>query len=428
MIIEFAVENFRSIKTKQTFSLTQSNPKSKDIELVENTFNPNVLSASPLLRSAVIYGANAAGKSNFIKAVKVMKDIVANSAKNNQRGDKLPMTHFKLCESTIDKPTEFEIVFIAEGVKYQYGFSANSERVMEEWLYAFPKSRPQRWFIRAFDETINEYAWDFSSFFAGKKQTWKDSTRDNSLFLSTAVMLNSEQLKPVYDWFTKTLKVAGVNGWNAAYTVDFCTKDDGKKEVLKFLNSADLDINDLKLELKKFDISILPDDMASEVKERILKDLEGEDIVEIKTVHKTAQGKKVLFELDDESDGTRKIFSFAGPWIDTLRNGKVLFIDELHDSLHPHIVKFLVDLFHSKKTNPNNAQLIFTTHETSILDQDIFRRDQIWFCKKETDQSTEIYPLSDFSPRKGAENLEKAYLSGRYSALPVVSTLELLGE
>ena len=424
MIIEFAVENFRSIKTKQTFSLTQSNSD----ELAGNTFDPNVLSASPLLRSAAIYGANAAGKSNFIKAIKVMKDIVANSAKNNQRGDKLPTTHFKLCESSIGKPTEFEVVFIAEGVKYQYGFSACSERVMEEWLYAFPKSRPQRWFIRAFDETKNEYVWDFSSFFVGKKQTWKESTRDNSLFLSTAVMLNSEQLKPVYDWFTKTLKVAGIDGWGAGYTADFCSKEEGKKDVLKFLNATDLDINDLKLESKKLDSAFLPDDMPSELKEQLLKDLEGTEFIDIKTVHKTAQGKEVLFELDDESDGTRKIFSFAGPWIDTLRNGKVLFIDELHDSLHPHIVKFLVELFHSKKTNPNNAQLIFTTHETSILDQNIFRRDQIWFCKKETDQSTKIYPLSDFSPRKGAENLEKAYLSGRYSALPVVSTLELLGE
>jgi len=424
MIIELAVENFRSIKTKQTFSLTKSNSD----ELAGNTFDPKVLSASPLLRSAVIYGANAAGKSNFIKAVKAMREIVENSAKNIQRGDKLPITHFKLCDSTIEKPTEFEVIFIAEGIKYQYGFSVTSERVMEEWLYAFPKSRPQRWFIRAFDEAKDEYAWDFSSFFVGKKQTWKDSTRHNSLFLSTAVMLNSEQLKPVYDWFTKTLKVTGIDGWNGSYTAGLCAEVGGKKDVLKFLNSADLDISDLKLESKTIDASIFPDDMPSELKERFLKDLDGEEFVDIKTVHKTAQGKDVLFELDDESDGTRKIFSFAGPWIDTLRNGKVLFIDELHDSLHPHIVKFLVKLFHSNKTNPNNAQLVFTTHETSILDQDVFRRDQIWFCKKEADQTTELYPLSDFSPRKGTENLEKSYLSGRYSALPVVSTLELLGE
>ncbi len=272
MIIELAVENFRSIKTRQTFSLTKSNSD----ELGGNTFDPKVLSASPLLRSAVIYGANAAGKSNFIKAVKVMKDIVANSAKNSQRGDKLPLTYFKLCDSTIGKPTEFEVIFIAEGIKYQYGFSATSERVMEEWLYAFPKSRPQRWFIRAFNVAKNEYEWDFSSFFVGKKRTWKDSTRYNSLFLSTAVMLNSEQLKPIYDWFTKTLNVTGIDGWGGAYTAELCAEVDGKKDILKFLNAADLDINDLKLESKKFDISLLPDDMPSEIKERLLKDLESE--------------------------------------------------------------------------------------------------------------------------------------------------------
>jgi AAA15 family ATPase/GTPase len=428
VIIELAVENFRSIKTRQTFSLTKSKSKSSSDELDGNAFDPKALSVSPLLRTAVIYGANAAGKSNFIKAVKVMREIVANSAKNIQRGDKLPITHFKLCDSTIGKPTEFEVVFIADGIKYQYGFSATSERIMEEWLYAFPKSRSQRWFIRAFDEAKDEYVWDFGSFFVCKKQTWKDSTRNNSLFLSTAVMLNSEQLKPIYDWFTKILKVVGIDGWNAAYTAELCAKDNGKKDVLKFLNSADLDINDLKLESKKFDTSTFPDDMPSDMKSHLLKELEGKEFIDIKTVHKTAQGKDILFELDDESDGTRKIFSFAGPWIDTLRNGKVLFIDELHDSLHPHIVKFLVNLFHNKKTNPNNAQLIFTTHETSILDQDVFRHDQIWFCKKDREQATKIYPLSDFSPRKGAENLEKSYLAGRYSALPVISTLGLLGE
>jgi len=424
MIIEFSVENFKSIKTKQVFSLV----KASSDELLANTFNPNVISVSPLLHSAAIYGANAAGKSNFIKAVQVMRGLVLNSAKNSQRGDALPANYFKLCESTIAKPTEFEIVFIADGVKYQYGFSATAERVLEEWLYAFPKSRPQRWFIRAYDKDKGMYAWDFSSFFTGKKQLWKESTRDNALFLSTAVMLNSEQLKPLYDWFADVLKVTGIDGWNSAYTAELCAKGDEKEAVLKFLKSADLDIDDLKFESKKVGVAAFPDDMPLELKSHLLKEFETGDFVDIKTVHKSAQGKNILFELEEESEGTRKIFSFAGPWIDTLKNGKVLFIDELHDSLHPHIVKFLVSLFHDKKTNPKNAQLIFTTHETSILDQDIFRKDQVWFCKKDSLQETEIYPLSDFSPRKGAENLEKSYLAGRYGALPVVSSLRLLGE
>ena len=126
------------------------------------------------------------------------------------------------------------------------------------------------------------------------------------------------------------------------------------------------------------------------------------------------------FDFEDESDGTQKLFSLAGPWIDSLDNGYVLFIDELHDNLHPLLVQFLVKLFHNTETNPNNAQLVFTTHETSILNQKVFRRDQIWFCEKDEDHATRLYPLTDFSPRKGRENLELAYLSGRYGALPYV--------
>ena len=130
-------------------------------------------------------------------------------------------------------------------------------------------------------------------------------------------------------------------------------------------------------------------------------------------------------DFDDESDGTQKFFSFAGPWLDTLKKGYVLVIDELHDSLHPNMVKYLVDLFHNKETNPNNAQLIFTTHETSILNQDVFRRDQIWFCEKDDEQATSLYPLTDFSPRKDRENIELGYLSGRYGALPFIRNFDL---
>nr|WP_217641988.1 AAA family ATPase [Atopomonas hussainii] len=141
---------------------------------------------------------------------------------------------------------------------------------------------------------------------------------------------------------------------------------------------------------------------------------------DIKTIHAGTQDQAVAFEFDDESDGTQKLFSYAGPWLNVLETGKVLIIDELHDNLHPRLVHFLVDLFHNSETNQKNAQLVFTTHETSILNQDVFRRDQIWFCEKNKDQATSLYPLTDFSPRKGRENLEDAYLSGRYGALPYV--------
>ena len=158
------------------------------------------------------------------------------------------------------------------------------------------------------------------------------------------------------------------------------------------------------------------------MRELISEELRNEKFLDIRTIHKSAEGKSVSFEFKEESEGTQKLFSFAGPWIDSLKHGNVLFIDELHDNLHPTLVKFLVQLFHSDVTNKNNAQLVFTTHETSILNQDIFRRDQVWFCEKNKDQASQVYPLTDCSPRKGRENLELAYLSARYGALPFVKS------
>ncbi|MEZ8107090.1 AAA family ATPase [Vibrio cortegadensis] len=424
MIIEFFVENFRSIRKRQSFSMT----KGVGSDNPNNFFDLELPNKESLLTTAAIYGANAAGKSNFILALKAMEIIVINSAKESQRGERLPIKPFRLCKESKKSPTEFEIVFVVDGIKFQYGFALNDHQILDEWLFAYPKGRPQRWFIRAYDEETKEYHWDFSSHFQGKKQLWKESTKPNSLFLSTAVMLNSEQLKPVYDWFDNTIRVAGISGWGPSFTAGLCKKAESKDEVLKFLSAADLDISDVHVEEKTIDKGFFPDSMSPELKEQLLADLGDHQIVDIQTVHKDYDGDDEYFDLDDESDGTRKLFSFAGPWIDTLKNGRVLFIDELHDSLHPQMVKFLIELFHNPKTNPKNAQLVFTTHETSVLDQDVFRRDQVWFCSKSSEQSTTLYPLTDFSARKGTENLEKSYLSGRFGALPITSNLHLLGE
>ena len=158
--------------------------------------------------------------------------------------------------------------------------------------------------------------------------------------------------------------------------------------------------------------------MLQPVREHVLKDILSRDVLDIKFRHSGKDNSSMVLELDDESDGTQKLFSFAGPWLDVLKNGRVLFVDELHDNLHPLIVRMLVKLFHSKETNPKNAQLLFTTHETSILSQDIFRRDQIWFTSQDDANGTDLTPLSDFKVRKGAEDIEHHYLDGRYGAIP----------
>ena len=421
MLIEMSVANFRSFQEMQTFSLVKG---SSDEMAATNTFKTPGPSKIELLHTAAIYGPNASGKSNLLRALKAMKQVVLESALSLQRGDTLPMVPFRLNPDSHQRPSEFEVSFLVKGVRYQYGFAADAERIHEEWLLAYPKGRPQRWFERIWNTTNKQYGWEFGNNLAGEKSLWQKSTRDNALFLSTAVHLNSEQLQPIYDWFNDTLHITNLGGWGSDFSASQCRNNDHKTGILDFLRAADLNIDDVLVESRPFDLDELPKDMPKVVRDAIAADMKDHKILDIKTVHKDINGKSVTFNFDDESDGTRKLFSFAGPWIDSLAKGNVLFIDELHDNLHPRLVQFLVQLFHSKETNPNDAQLIFTTHETSILNQEVFRRDQIWFCEKNNSQATSLYPLTDFSPRKGRENLELAYLSGRYGALPFIRPLK----
>ncbi|MBL6987626.1 MAG: AAA family ATPase [Methylobacter sp.] len=421
MIIEFSVKNFRSIKEQQTLSLV----KGKGDEMAEmNSFTPDAKSSVPLLHSCAIYGANASGKSNIIKAIDTMRKIVIGSARDTQRGDDLPVEPFLFSEESKNQPTEFEIFFIAKGVRYQYGFSLTQKRIHEEWLFAYPEGRSQCWLSRVFIAETQSYDWKPCPYLKGRKKLWQEATRSNALFLSTAIHLNSEQLRPIYDWFTDFFHVIPNAHVHHGFTASLCKKDEYKQKVMRFLKSADLDIQDFIMESAVLDREKVkfPADIPDALKDKLLEELKDE-IVNIKTVHRSDQGQVVYLDMDDESDGTQKLFAFAGPIIDVLENGYVLFVDELHNHLHPKMVFFLVALFHNPKTNPKNAQLIFTTHETSILNQEIFRRDQIWFCEKDDNQCTVLYPLSDFSPRKGAENLERNYLAGRYGALPYIRSL-----
>lgn len=422
MLIEFRVGNFRSIRGPQTLSLV----KAAGSERMEtNTFQVQAVNGFTLLRSTAIYGANAAGKTNFVKAMIAMRKTVLESAADLKRGDQLPVTPFRLSSETRDAPTELEVSFIVDQIRYQYGFSATAARIHEEWLFAYPKGRAQRWFSRKWNESAQSYDWDIGNYLLGEKQLWLKSTRENALFLSTAIQLNSTQLQPVYDWFHKTLRTAGIAGWSPGFSAKLCENQD-KERLIDYLRAADVGIDDIKIERTTFDINRLPKDMPEEMKEKISERFASMPIIKIETLHKTQQGETVVFDFEDESDGTQKLFTFAGPWLDALANGYVLFIDELQDNLHPNLVQFLVQLFHSQTTNPNNAQLVFTTHETSILNQEIFRRDQIWFCEKDAHQASQLYPLTDFSPRKGRENLELAYLSGRYGAVPNLKPLSHL--
>lgn len=422
MLLEMSVTNFRSFAGTQTFSLIAN--KAKELEDT-NTFTvENAHESFRVLSTAAIYGPNAGGKSNFLLALKTLEELVLHSAGDSQRGDKLNVAPFRLSANTRSKPSELELTFIVNDVRYQYGFSATTDKIHEEWLFAYPKGRSQRWFERAWSEEKQEYKWEFSTHLSGEKLLWKKATRSNALFLSTAVQLNSEQLQPIFDWFNQTLRLASERGWGFARTSSHCKENATKTKVLDFLKAADIHIDDVQIEEKPFDENDLPRKMPEAMRAEIVNQMKDVKRLEIQTIHTDDEGNSVAFDFDEESDGTQKLFAFAGPWIDALDNGYVLFIDELHGNLHPKLVQFLVDLFHSKETNPKNAQLVFTTHETSILNQETFRRDQIWFCEKNDQQASELYPLTDFSPLKGRENLELSYLSGRYGAVPFVRKMQ----
>ena len=419
MLIEFNVSNFMSIKEKQTFSLVAS----KNQELMDShTFDvrlSSVQSSMKLLCAAAIYGPNAAGKTNLLEAIRVMRRIVLKSALEKSRGDTLPVVPFKLHQESRQTPTTFEVVFLVGGIRYQYGFAATVEQILDEWLYAFPRNRIQRWVERTWNANAAKHDWVFGGFLTGEKTVWQKSTRDNALLLSTAVQLNSQQLQPIYDWFKETLHCIGAGELMPDFSISLC-EEGGHTRVPEFLNKADLGIDGVRIEKERFNPQELPQDMPDNFKQALIKEMEDEELYTIKTVHQSAEGEKIEFNLEEESKGTRKIFSLAGPFLDSLDNGYIVFIDELGGSLHPELVKFLVGLFNNKKTNPNNAQLVFTTHETYMLNQNILRRDQIWFCEKDKTRATRVFPLTDFRPRKGHENLESAYLSGRYGALPYV--------
>ncbi len=302
----------------------------------------------------------------------------------------LPVTPFRLDPDCEDEATMLEVLCIAEGVRYQYGFRATCEQIVDEWLFAWPRGRLQV----LFERTENE--WKFGSKLTGDKKVWQHATRPNALYLSTAVSLNSEQLRPIYDWFKKKLKVIGAQGWSNFYSMSWC-RDQRKRQIVDFLNVADLGISDIR---------IVDEEWA------------GKKYPNLRLTHNTADNLMSELPLEDESDGTQRIFALAGPWLDSLENGNVIVFDELHASLHPALIRLLVDQFHDPRLNAKGAQLIFTTHDTTILNQEVFRRDQIWFCERNEKQETRLFPLTEFSPRKGLENLERSYLTGRYGAFP----------
>ncbi len=420
MLVEFNVKNYRSIKDNERLSMVAT----KDTSHQESNCMQSEISSIPkLVRAATLYGANASGKSNLISALAFMRSMVETSAINIREGQALNVSPFRFDSKMNNEPSEFEVTFIDNHIRYQYGFSLNSTRVIREWLLVYIERKAQRWFERQYDNGKDKDIWYIGSHLAGGKQRqlWSESTRGNALFLSAAVNLNSEQLRPIFNWFVNKLVIIGSNTQpSPLYTMKCVQNEIEKPQIIQLLQAADLGISDVQIKMQKgqqYQVKLHPEtDIAIEKKPA--------DLLSATLFHEGKNNTSVSFELNEESHGTQRFFAYAGPVLDILRDGKVLVVDELDGSLHPKLVRFLLHLIQNSKLNKNNAQLIFTTHNTSLLDIALFRRDQIWFMEKDQEQASRLYPLTDFSPRKG-EALEKGYLLGRYGALPIFGEFNL---
>ncbi len=423
MLVEFKVGNYRSFRKEQALSLVAS----KDTKLRGNCVGKRKLR---LLKAVGIYGPNASGKSNFIKALYVMRDIILASA-DYQPGKKLPVQPFLFDSKSKKKPSTFEVTFYHENVRYQYGFSATSKRIHDEWLLTYPKGRAQTWYERK----LKRDDWKFGSFLKGEKERLKDKTRENVLFLSVGAQWNNKQLTTVYEWFKKKLRVMPADAIWAQVTAEMLLESNEDKKIktilTEFIKSclqdADLGIFGLNVEKSKVTEPKFLTELPEKSRDIFSKYFKQSPTIEVEMLHKNVKtGKEVFLPIQEESDGTRRFFELAGPWLEAIVTGMTVFIDELEASLHPLLTRELIKLIqgsHSKQ----GAQLIFTTHDTTLLDPELFRRDQIWFTEKDEHSSTRLYSMLDYKPRKG-EAMQRGYLAGRYGAVPIIEAFKLNGK
>ncbi len=424
MLLTLSTSNFRSFKEEAVFSMEATKLK--------NLKDTNVFSVGniELLSSAVVFGANASGKSNFIKAFEKMKNIIKNNS-DLQKIKHYPHESFLLDLSTKESSTKFEIEVIIDKIKYKYGFIVSKNaKIEKEWLHS--KN------LKAYAKEVELFSRENSKI--ELHQDFKDSkiliekTSSEALFLVVTTQFNNQISKKIYDWFDKTLVFSNLNAQALVpYTFEKLKEPKYKEKITNLIKSLDFGISDIVSKEISFediqknipagfrDLELLP----KEIKDRV----KAEGITKIDVKHAIFDKDEFVayedFELGFESDGTQKLLLISAPIVDSLLEGYTIFIDELDNSLHTDLVRAIVSLYNDKNINTKNAQLIFTTHDTNLLDQEIFRRDQIWFAQKDIYGKSELYSLLDFGKGKLRDDLvlEKNYLSGKFGAKPNIGNI-----
>ncbi len=425
MLLRFSVQNHLSIKEKQELSLVASKLTDREEGLIACDAAPT----KRVLPAAVIYGANASGKTNLLRALGFMRGAVLFSHSRGEPGERIPRSPFRLDPACADAPTVFELDCMVAGERYHYGFEALDDVFQSEWLYAFPNNRRQMLFERKAGESI-----DFGRGLKGRNRVIEDLTRPNSLFLSAAAQNNHEQLSAVARFFSE-IRTAFDIDLPGSILSQTLSDDDMGPRIINFLKKIGTGIIDYRRteqeipeEIKKVDRAIAAA-IADVNKNPFSSDVDDKATISIlEFAHQDCDGNPVYFDVGEESAGTQRLLGVLSRVYRALDKGTLIVIDELDASLHTQASEAVLALASSAALNPKGAQLIITTHDTNLLRSPLLRRDQIWFTEKDEGGATHLYPLFDFSTRKG-DNIEKGYLQGRFGAIPFAgSVADLLAD
>ncbi len=405
-IIEFSVKNFKIFKEKTTFSMLARKS--------EHTFEKNKRN---LLKISLIYGPNSSGKSTLLNAFDLLREGIIYSLKNSEDSS-LPYYPFLLSDDN-NQPSFFEIIFSLDNQIFKYNFSILKDKIItENLLEILSTGEEKKCLIR------KEQSFQLFNDFKGSEDIAKVKTRKEILFLSAVSQWNNELAMKIVDGFKNINIISGFNnGEYRGYTLKLIRDNSNKKnKVLNFLQKADFSIIDI--EVRKIP---LPEHIRKQMmfmnEKKIPNTMDTVFFLHSKFNSKDKKNGVEKFNLGNESEGTQKFFDVIGPIADTLENGKVLFIDEFDNSVHPLLTKFIIDLF--EKNNPNNAQLIVTTHDTSLLSyKDDFIKEQFWFTEKNKFGAGDLFSLAEFdSDLRNDTEFSKKYLKGRFGALPFIDSV-----
>jgi AAA15 family ATPase/GTPase len=423
MLLRFGVANYKSLYAPQEISLVASSLKDTKAGLIQCDVSPTGYSVP----AAIIYGANASGKSNLISALSFMRAAVLVSHPQGKPGEPPPRVPFALDKSASSAPSVFDIEFLVGGVRYNYGFAVGPQAFDEEWLFGYPSGRKQLLFKRSAPKEIT-----FGRALKGRNRTIAELMRPNSLFLSAALQNGHEELTRIAGFFQNMIISEHVSVQGSMISSRFQSAELDEK-VISFLKGIGTGITGFRRKTEELTETTVK---FNQELESLLTRLFPEATLSmppsnertrttIELSHLDVGGEDVFFDPDDESAGTRRLLLILTSVFRAINQGSLIVIDELDASLHTQACEAIVALFSTKSTNPRGAQLIATTHDTNLMLSEFLRRDQMWFSEKDSSGATSIFGLSDILTRRG-DNLEKGYLQGRFGATPFTGSIQTL--